>query len=419
MSKWIKCKSVGVRYRLHAERKHGVGYDRYYTIRYKISGKERSEGLGWSSEGWTEKKAAATVAELKANHTTGTGPVSLKEKRELQAKRRQEQEQQEEEERKRKIPFEEVFEKYLEVSKERKKNPRSWKREEQLARLHILPVMGTLPLTKIAPVPHLRRLQENMEAKGLSPRTIRYALHVVRITFHFAMDEGLYQGVNPALEKSKRAISQKRSGIEYPQEDNRKDRYLSREEANILLKALIVRSQEVHDMALLALHAGLRFGEIAHLTWGDVEIFQGIMKLRQTKNGKDRAAYMSREVQEMFSRRGPGEASSLVFPARGSNNKPHAMISSVYYKAVKILFNQGVTDKKKLVDFHTLRHSFASWLVESGTGIYQVQELLGHSDLKMTERYAHNSQDQLKKAVAGLHSTDDIHMTKEMESSSC
>lgn len=50
MSKWIKCKSTGIRYRLHSERKHGVGFDKYFTIRYKILGKEKSEGLGWASE---------------------------------------------------------------------------------------------------------------------------------------------------------------------------------------------------------------------------------------------------------------------------------------------------------------------------------------------------------------------------------
>ena len=66
------------------------------------------------------------------------------------------------------------------------------------------------------------------------------------------------------------------------------------------------------------------------------------------------------------------------------------------------MFNQGVNDKKQHVDFHTLRHTFASWLVEGDTNIYLVKELLGHSDLKLTERYSHIGENQLKQAVMKL-----------------
>ena len=78
------------------------------------------------------------------------------------------------------------------------------------------------------------------------------------------------------------------------------------------------------------------------------------------------------------------------------------VVGIIYYDTVKKLFNQGITDKKQWVNFHTLRHTFASWLVEDGTDIYKVQKLLGHGDLKMTERYAHNKQEQLKQAVVKL-----------------
>jgi len=102
---------------------------------------------------------------------------------------------------------------------------------------------------------------------------------------------------------------------------------------------------------MLALYAGLRFGEIAKLTWCNIDLFKGEMKLRQTKNGKDRVAYLSPDVQQMFARRGPGEPDKLVFPARGTDNKPHYMISHIYYDTVKKLFNAGVTDKKQWVNF--------------------------------------------------------------------
>jgi integrase len=403
MSKWTTAKE-GIRYREHPTRKHGVNLDRYYVIRYRDAGGNRKEeSLGWASkEGWTTKKAAAELQKLKANHTTGSGAQSLSENRAIKKEELVEVEKGKKLEAIKNLTFAEVFDEYLVYSKLKKKNPRSWKREEQLFRLHVSPVIGKLPLSKIAEVPHLRNLQKNMEKAGSSPRTIRYALHVVRIVFHFAMDEGYFSGTNPALEKSRNAVSQKRSGISYPQEDNKKERYLTREEADLLMKELAGRSAEVHSMAMLALYAGLRFGEIAKLTWGNVDLFQGTMNLRQTKSGKDRIAYMTPDIQKMFAHRGPGDPDRLVFPARGKDNEPHYMISHLYYAVVKKLFNEGVTDKKQLVNFHTLRHTFASWLVKNGTDIYKVQELLGHGDLKMTERYAHHDKDQLKEAVIGL-----------------
>ncbi|GAB6192753.1 tyrosine-type recombinase/integrase [Desulfocastanea catecholica] len=410
MTKWITAKE-GVRYREHPTRKHGVNYDRYYVIRYRdADGNRKEESLGWASKaGWTTNKAGQELHKLKANHSTGSGAQSLNEKREIKREEKAVAEKIKKAEAVKSMTFTEVFDKYLIDSKLKKKNEKSWKREEQLFRLHISPVMGKYPLTKIAEVPHLRNLRKNMEKAGLSPATIRYALHVVRIVFHFAIDEEWFSGTNPALEKSKRAVSKKRAGIEYPQQDNEKERYLSREEAEVLMKELAARSTEVHDMAMLALYAGMRFGEIAKLTWGDVKTFEGTMKLRQTKNGKDRTAYMTPDIQKMFAQRGRGEDDRLVFPARvkkdskpEDENKPHSMISHLYYAVVKKLFNQGVADKRQWVNFHTLRHTFASWLVENGTDIYKIKDLLGHGTLQMTERYAHHKREQLKEAVVGL-----------------
>jgi site-specific recombinase XerD len=59
----------------------------------------------------------------------------------------------------------------------------------------------------------------------------------------------------------------------------------------------------------------------------------------------------------------------------------------------------GIRDKEH---FHTLRHTFASWLVESGTDIYYAMKLMGHSDIKLTMRYAHLGKNSLRAAVQRL-----------------
>lgn len=66
------------------------------------------------------------------------------------------------------------------------------------------------------------------------------------------------------------------------------------------------------------------------------------------------------------------------------------------------LFNQEVTDSRYRVCFHTLRHTFVSRLVASGIDLYSVKELMGHSDISMTQRYSHLSPEGLRNAIKVL-----------------
>jgi len=64
--------------------------------------------------------------------------------------------------------------------------------------------------------------------------------------------------------------------------------------------------------------------------------------------------------------------------------------------------NNGVTDRRQKLVFHSLRHTYASWLVEQGVDLYTVKELMGHGTLAMTERYSHLAPDTLRRAVKTL-----------------
>jgi integrase len=405
MPEWIKAKHPGLRYREHESRSTGVSKSkrplRYLVMTYKWEGKTISEALGWEGDFvQNEDEAYKIFLELKQNRKNRTPPFTLKERNESKEAILAAARQQKQADLIRNTSFEKVFSKFLIYSQQNKRSEKSWKREEQLTRIHILPVFKDLPLGKIAPI-QLERLKKNMAEGGLTPRTVRYALAVVRQVFNYAIREGLFSGLNPAAGGK----------VARPQEDNRKTRYLSRDEASQLLSELAKRSQEVHDMSMLSLFTGMRFGEVANLKWSDLDLSQGIIMLRNTKSGKNRAAYMTPDIKKMFTQRGVREPDKLVFPARGKPakpgssvlpEKPHAMISHVYYEVVGQMFNQEVADKKMWVNFHTLRHTFASWLMEDDTNIYFVKELLGHSDLKLTERYAHIGENQLKQAVMKL-----------------
>jgi len=390
MAKWIKTNFPGVRYREHSIRRHGVQPDRYFTIRYKHNRKDKEEGLGWASQGMTAKKASAILAELRENQRTGNGEQTLQEKRQ-EAKREHEAENSKREQAEREaITFSQIWEDdYFSVAK-RNKTKRAWQSENGLFKKWIEPVIGHRALKDISEK-HLERIKRNMADAGRAARSIRYALAVVRQIFNYARRNKRYNGDHPVSKEV----------LESLKVDNGRLRFLSHNEADRLLFALAPRSTEVHDMALISLHAGLRFGEIASLTWGDVDIDKGLMTLRDTKAGRNRMAYMTETIKRVFEAKTRGGNNDLVFPGRDGRRK--SSISNVFGQTVdKLGLNEGVTDPRQKVVYHSCRHTFASWLVQAGVDLYQVKELMGHSTISQTERYSHLAPGNLRNAVSIL-----------------
>jgi integrase len=111
--------------------------------------------------------------------------------------------------------------------------------------------------------------------------------------------------------------------------------------------------------------------------------------------------FITQDVIEMLNLKKRGLPDELVFPGRGGVKI--IQISDAFDRAVDVVgLNLGVTDKRMKVVFHTLRHTYASWLVERGESLYTVKELMGHSTLAMTERYSHIGNNTLKNAVSKL-----------------
>lgn len=392
---WKTTKHEGVRYREHPTRKHGVKFDQYFSIRYRVDGKRHEEALGWASQGWTASKAAQALAKLQEAARVGNGPVTLAEARQEAEAKRQTEEAAREQEARNNVSFAQAWGAYRPIA-EANKRPNSNRTEEQLFRLWIEPEIGAKALRAISPL-DLERLKKKMTAAGRSARTIRYVLAVVRQVFNTARRLDLFGGESPT------------SKIKKPSEDNRRLKFLSHEEADVLLAALAKRSPDVHAQALLALNCGLRAGEIFALEWGDIDIERSVITIRgtsrkagtRTKSGLSRSAIMTAAVQTMLEVRPKGGHHELVFPGRGG--KRITQVSDTFNRVVAELgFNDGVEDDRQRIVFHSLRHTFASWLVEGGTDLYTVKELMGHQTLAMTERYSHLSPDKLRRAVKTL-----------------
>ncbi len=387
--KWKTSQYPGVRFYEHETRKHGIQKDKYFAIRYYLDGKRKEEGLGWSSQGWSAQKANEHLAELKKAARTGEGERTLAEKREKAEAARKAKQQAQEQEQRDKISFAEVFHDHYMPNQRQNKAKASCDKEEGFFRNWMTGVIDTKPMKDISAF-HLEKLKKKMSDAGKSPKTITYCLGTVRQVFNFAARHGLYEGRNPV------------SLVKKPQADNRRMRFLSKVEADTLLEALAERSQDLHDMALLSLHCGLRAGEIFALRWGDVDFGRNMLMLKNTKNGETRAAFLTEGASAMLESRHQKAKDALIFPDCRHGSK-RCEISNVFQEVADKLFNEGVEDRRFRVVFHTLRHSFASLLVENGVPIFAVKELLGHKTLAMATRYSHMAPDTLRKSVSVLN----------------
>jgi len=385
---WIKTQFPGVRYREHPTRKHNGKQDRYFTIRYKLHGKLKEEGVGWTSQGWNAQKIAIMRGDLLKGHKTGDGPETLSDKRQLTKELNESDRLKKEQENKERLTFEDFFDEIYFPQAKNNKEKKSYIREETLCRLWIKPVIGKLTLAKVSPS-DIETIKSNMAIADRSERTIRYALAVIRQVFNHAILLNCFEGQSPIKH------------IKFPQADNQRLRFLSRMEAEELLTELKKRSQQWYEIAYISLYTGARADEIFSLRWAEVDIEKGTLILWDTKNTKTRIAFMTDDVKALLKNKIRGKDSDYLFIDRFGNKIKEA--SDTFKRAVDAIgLNNNVIDKRMKVVFHSLRHTFASWLVEKGEDLYTVMKLMGHSDIKMTQRYAHLAKGKLQNAIKNL-----------------
>lgn len=285
------------------------------------------------------------------------------------------------------VTFDDFFHKtYLPSCLSKKANTLSI--EKNLYDKWIAPVLGRLPFSKIKAL-NLTKIQRSMTEEGKAPRSIQYVMQIARQVWNKALDDDITADPFPKISLEKF--------------DNNRIRFLTPEETEKLLSELKNISKETYGHAVMALNTGMRAGEIWALTWADVDLEHGLLTLRNTKNGKTRIAYLNDATSKLLTDRKPEDPdpSGLVFPGKGGA-KVNKISRTFKRVADKIGLNEGISDPRQKIVFHSCRHTFASRLVKNHIDVYLVKELLGHSDLKMTTRYAHNAPGSLKAAVSSL-----------------
>ncbi len=162
---------------------------------------------------------------------------------------------------------------------------------------------------------------------------------------------------------------------------NQRTRILSHEEESRLLSVLQMRSVDGFDLVTLLLDTGARLNEIQHLRWQNVDLERQELKLWRPKTRTETVIHLTdRSLSVLTERRRRSGDSELVFPTKsgGLRHDTPKVVQRAYRDAGLIGFCT-----------HCLRHTAASRLVQGGMTLYAVSKFLGHSNARMTERYAH------------------------------
>jgi integrase len=257
---------------------------------------------------------------------------------------------------------------------------RSWATDISLLKNHLLPRFGKRYLDEITRQ-DIQKMHADRKASGAAPGSANRLLIMMRYIFNLTLKWEV-PGIktNPC------------KGIPLMEENNQMERYLSVEEAERLYDA-VCKSQNTmlkYIVPMLIL-TGARKREVLDAKWEDFDINRRIWRISISKSGKARHVPISDGAMTVLSSLPKNGNTGYAF-ANPKTSKPFVSVFVAWNTARK---SAGLSD----VRMHDLRHSFASLLINSGRTLYEVQHILGHTQVKTTQRYAHLSQDTLLAAA--------------------
>jgi len=221
----------------------------------------------------------------------------------------------------------------------------------------------------------------NQAAKTLSDGSTNLLLVILRYMFNLAIKwqmAGIQQ--NPTASYKLKKLS------------NHRERYLTAEETQRLMTHVNAAKQNtmLKFIIPMLLLTGARKREVLDARWEDIDLARQFWRIAFTKSGRERHVPLSTAAITLLNK--IPKQSEYIF-ANPKTNKPFKSFYVSWDTARKAAGLEGLR-------VHDLRHSFASFLVNAGCSLYEVQKLLGHASITMTQRYSHLSQDSLMRAVS-------------------
>jgi len=255
--------------------------------------------------------------------------------------------------------------------------------KEMILRVHLVPHFGRREIDQINSL-DIEKYKAQKIREELSPKTINDHLSVLRKSFQCALEWSVLKSY-PNFKR-----------LKIPQQ---KYDFLTPEECQKLFDKA---DGTWRHMITLALGTGLRFGELIALRWEDIDFETEELTIRQsyakgvlgsTKSNRIRHVPMCSAVCDVLCLMRKKEG--LVFTDPAANPfKQHVCIKKLH----SICRKAGLRE----IGWHTLRHTFASHLAQKGANLSAVQQLLGHSDIRTTMRYAHINRAVLREAIGIL-----------------
>lgn len=285
-------------------------------------------------------------------------------------------------------------EKYLPYVKSYK---RSWGTDQSMILNHLVPKLGELHMGSMSP-PDVAVFVELMKSQDYALGTCNRALVLLRYGFELAL-RWKVAGVdtNPVKE------------IKNLKNDNRIERFLSNDQAaNLLTSVKQSESKMLQYIVLFLIYTGARKREVLNAKWEDIDWDKKSWRIPKTKSGKVRHIPLSKAALDVLTtlkslllggewgvENTPQNFSEVSEQFTFMNTRTGKAYISFFYSWDAARIRAGLPELR----VHDLRHSFASFLVNAGRSLYEVQELLGHADIRTTSRYAHLSRERLIAAV--------------------
>lgn len=279
-------------------------------------------------------------------------------------------------------------------------------------RHRLLPFFGDLKLDEIGP----RKLEEfRTSRKHLSPKTVKNHLGNLSRVFDVA---AYFETID------KKPVFKKPGGRNTGGTDAQRFEYWDFDEAERFL-AQVDTEPRIANVIRLALSTGLRLGECCGLQWGDLDLEKRLLSVRRQigrervtipKSNRLRSVPLSEAAVDALMRQKP----RTFMRSHGGNNvdergKPNPKADWVFVDEFGVFSFNRIRDgldrivKKagvRRLTFHGLRHTFASHAVMNGVPIEVLQKWLGHSDIRVTMKYAHLSQDHTHRFIEKMNGSD-------------